>query len=122
MKGRRDHDSWSAYLFVTLWVSCRRDEGASFTASCTLGMPGAEFCVSSMLYAMTRPWEGVAWMRLWVGAKLEDKEKRMNECRRRSRKHGDEASPATNANAASVKFCERSKGRRRRRGAWLREE
>lgn len=76
MKGRRDHESWrdeSAYLFVTLWVSCRRDGGASLTASCMVGIPGAEFCESSTLYAMTGSWNGVAWMRLWVGAKLEDK-------------------------------------------------
>ena len=80
VKGLVDHASGrdqSPYLFVTLWVSCLRDEVGSFAASCIVGMPGTEFCVSSMLYAMA----GLGkWEDLCFGAtQLEDKEKQTNE-------------------------------------------
>lgn len=36
-------------LLVTLWASCLRGAGESLLASCVLGAPGAEFCVSSIV-------------------------------------------------------------------------
>ena len=37
------------YRLVTLWASCLRGATESFAASCTVGWPGAEFCVSSIM-------------------------------------------------------------------------
>lgn len=37
------------YRLVTLWASCLRGAVESFAASCAVGCPGAEFCVSSIM-------------------------------------------------------------------------
>ena len=41
-----------AHRFVTLWASLRLIPLPSLAASCIVGSPGAEFCVSSMLYSI----------------------------------------------------------------------